>query len=67
MQISYVDKGKASRELTDMITRTSSQTHKPLRALEKGDLSYKREFNGKTLVKINDLCEVIKVRQRGES
>ena len=62
-----VEKGKASRELTDMITRNSSQTHKPLKALEVGDLCYKREFDGKKLVKIDNLCEVIEVRKRNES
>ena len=52
-----VEKGKASRELTDMITINSSQTHKPLKALEKGDLCYRREFNGKKHVKNDDLCK----------
>ena len=50
-----------------MITRNTSQTHNPLKAFEKGDFCYRREFNGKKLVKIDDLCEVIKVRKRGES
>ena len=62
-----VEKGKASRELTDMITRNNSQTHKPLKALEVGDLCYRREFDGKKLVKIDNLCEVIEVRKRNES
>ena len=62
-----MSKGKSSRELTDMITRNSSQTHKPLKALEKGDLCYRREFDGKKLMKFDDLCEVIEVRKRGES
>merc|ERR1711873_90380 len=62
-----VNKGKALRELTDIITRNTSQTHKPLKALEKGDLCYRRKFDGKKLVKINYLYEVIKVRKRGES
>ena len=44
-----------------MITKNASHTHKPLKALEKGDLCYRREFDGKKLVKIDDLCEVIKV------
>ena len=60
-------KKKASRELTDMITRNNSQTHKPLKALEVGDLCYRREFDGKKLVKIDNLCEVIEVRKRNES
>ena len=50
-----------------MITKNASHTHKPLKALKKGDLCYRREFDGKKLVKINDLCEVIEVRRRGES
>ena len=62
-----INKGKALRELTDMITRNASQTHKPLKALEKGHLCYRRELDGKKLVKIDDLCEVIKVRKGGES
>ena len=41
--------------------------HKLLKALEKGDLCYRREFDRKKMVKINDLCEVIKVRKRGAS
>ena len=61
-----VEKGKASRELTHMITRNTSQTHKPLKALEKGDLCYRREFDGKKLVKIDDLCEIIERRKQGE-
>ena len=59
-----VEKGKSSRELTDMITRNSSQTHKPLKSLELEDLCYRREFDGKKLVKIDNLCEVIEVRKR---
>ena len=62
-----INKGKASRELIDMITKNASHTHKPLKALEKGDLCYRRKFDGKKLVKISDICEVIKVRKRGES
>ena len=62
-----IEKGKAARELTDMITRNKSQTHKPLKALEVGDLCFRREFDGKKLVKIDSLCEVIEVRKRNES
>ena len=50
-----------------MITRNKSQTHKPLKALEVGDLCFRREFEGKKLVKIDSLCEVIEVRKRNES
>ena len=62
-----VEKGKAARELTDMITRNKSQTHKPLKALEVGDLCFRREFDGKKLVKIDSVCEVIEERRRNES
>merc|ERR1712082_327022 len=62
-----IEKGKAAQELTDMITRNKSQTHKPLKALEVGDLCFRREFDGKKLVKIDSLCEVIEVRKRNES
>ena len=62
-----VEKGKAAQELTDMITRNKSHTHKPLKALEVGDLCFRREFDGKKLVKIDSLCEVIEVRKRNES
>ena len=50
-----------------MITKNASHTHKPLKAFEKGDLCYRREFDGKKLVKIDDLCEVLEVRKRAES
>ena len=62
-----VNKGKASREITNMLVKNTKHTHKPLKALEKGDLCYRREFDGKKMVKIDDLCEVIEVRKRGES
>merc|ERR1712240_232597 len=62
-----VEKGRASRELTDMITRNKSQTHKPLKALEVGNLCYRREFDGKKLVTIDNLCEAIEVRKWNES
>ena len=46
-----INKGKALREITDMITKNASHTHKPLKALKKGDLCYRREFDGKKLAK----------------
>ena len=42
-----VDKGKAQRELTDMVTKNSTRTHKPVRALHLGDLVYRCHFDGK--------------------
>ena len=50
-----------------MITRNKSKTHKPLKALEVGDICFRREFGGKKLVKIDSLCEVIEVRKRNKS
>ena len=62
-----VDKGKAHRELTDMVTKNSTRTHKPVRALHLGDLVYCRHFDGKKTSRIDSLCEIIEVRNHGES
>ena len=62
-----VDKGKAHRELTDMVTKNSTRNHSPVRALEVGDLVYRRHFDGKKTLEIENLCEVIEVRNHGES
>ena len=47
--------------------KNKSQKHKPLKALQVGDLCYRREFDGKKLVKVDNLFEVIEVRKRNES
>merc|ERR1711873_82037 len=62
-----VDKGKAHRELTDMVTKNSTRTHKPVRQLQLGDLVYRRHFDGKKTLRINSLCEVIEVRNHSKS
>ena len=62
-----VDKGKAHRELTDMVTKNSTRTHKPVRALHLGDLVYCRHFDGKKTLRIDSLCNIIEVRNHGES
>merc|ERR1711867_49320 len=62
-----VDKGKAHRELTDMVTKNSTRTHMPVRALHLGDLVYRRHFAGKKTLRINSLCEIIEVRNHGKS
>merc|ERR1712240_4019 len=62
-----VDKGKAHRELTDMVTKNSTRTHKPVCALHLGDLVYHRHFDGKKTLRIDSLCEIIEVRNHGKS
>ena len=62
-----VEKGKAHRELTDMVTKNSTRNHSPVRPLEVGDLVYHRHFDGKKTLEIENLCEVIEVRNHGES
>ena len=56
-----VEKGKAHRELTDMVTKNSTRTHKPVCALQLGDLVYRRHFDGKKTLRINSLCKIIEV------
>ena len=62
-----VEKGKAKRELKDMVVKNATKTHKPVRPLQLGDLCYHRHFDGKKTLRIESLCEVIKVRKSGES
>ena len=62
-----VDKGKAHRELTDMVVKNATRTHKPVCQLQLGDLCYRRHFDGKKTLRINSLCEVIEVCNHGES
>ena len=45
-----VNKGKAAREITDMLVKNATHNHKPLKMLEVRDLCYRREFDGKKLV-----------------
>ena len=62
-----VEKGKAKRELTDLVAKNSTRNHSPIRPLEVGDLVYRRHFDGKKTLEIENLCEVIEVRNHGES
>ena len=62
-----MDKGKAHRELTDLVVKNATRTHKPVRQLQLGDLCYRRHFDGKKTLRIDSLCEVIKVRNHRES
>ena len=62
-----VEKGKAKRELKDMVVKNATKTHKPLKPLNIGDLCYRRHFDGKKTLRIESLCEVIEVRKSGES
>ena len=62
-----MNKGKAYRELTDMVTKNSTRTHKPVCQLQLGDLVYRRHFDGKKTLRIDSLCEIIEVRNHGES
>ena len=62
-----VDKGKAHRELTDLVAKNSTRNHKPVCALNLGDLFYRHHFDGKKTLRIDSLCEIIEVRNHGES
>ena len=62
-----VEKGKAKRELKDMVVKSATKTHKPARPLQLGDLCYRRHFDGKKTLIIDNLCEIIEVRKSGES
>ena len=50
-----VDKGKAARELKDMVVKNTTITHKPLKPLNLGDLCYRRHFDGKKTLRIESL------------
>ena len=65
--VSQSSQGKASREVTDIVTKNSTRTHKPVRAFQLGDLVYRRHFDGKKTLIIDNFCEIIKVRKSGES
>ena len=49
-----------------MLVKNATHNHKPLKMLEVGDLCYRREFDGKKPVKIENMCKAIKIRKRGE-
>ena len=62
-----VNKGKAVRELKDMVVQNATKTQEPLRPLNLGDLCYRRHFDGKKTLRIESLREVIEVRKNSES
>ena len=62
-----VNKGKAAREMKDMLTKNCTKNHKPLKPLSVGDMHYRRHFYGKKTLRIESLCEVIEVRKSRES
>ena len=62
-----MEKGKAHRELKDLVVKNTTMTQKPVKQLQVGDLCYRRHFDGKKTLRIDSLCEVIEVRNHGES
>ena len=62
-----IDKGKAARELKDMVVKNVTKTHKPLKPLNMGDLCYRRHFDRKKTLRIENLSEIKEVRKNGES
>ena len=50
-----------------MVVKSATKTHKPARPLQLGDLCYRRHFDGKKTLIIDNLCEIIEVRKSGES
>ena len=50
-----------------MVVKNATQTHKPIKPLQVGDLCYRRHFDGKKTLRIESLCEVIEVCKSGES
>ena len=42
-----VEKGKAKRELKDMVVKNATKTHKPIKPLQVRDLCYRRHLDGK--------------------
>merc|ERR1712101_77326 len=50
-----------------MVFKNATRTHKPVCQLQLGDLCYRRYFDGKKTLRINSLCEIIEVRNHGES
>ena len=62
-----VNKGKAAREMKDLLVKNSTKNHKPLKPLSVGDLCYRRHFDGKKTLRIESLCKVIEVCKSGKS
>ena len=62
-----INKGKAAREIKDLLVKNSTQNHKPLKPLNVGDLCYRLFFDRRKPVRIESLCKVNKVRESRES
>ena len=60
-------KRKGKKILKDLVVKNATRTHKPVKQLQVGDLCYRRHFHGKKTLRIENLCEVIKVCNSGES
>ena len=60
-----INKGKAAREMNDLVIKNATKNHKPLKPLSVGDLCYRRHFDGKKTLRIESLCEVIEVCKSG--
>ena len=50
-----VEKGKAKRELKDMVVKNAKKNNKPLKTLNIGDLCYRRKFNSRKTLRIESL------------
>ena len=62
-----VNKGKAAREIKDLLVKNTTKNHKPLKPLSIGDLCYRRHFDRKKTPRIEILCKIIEVRKSRES
>ena len=51
-----VNKGKAAREMKDLLVKNSTKNHKPLKPLSVGDLCCRRHFDGKKILIIESLA-----------
>ena len=62
-----IKKGKAAREMKDLVVENSTKNHKPLKPISVGNLCYRRHFDGKKILRIESLCKVIEVCKSIES
>ena len=62
-----VGEGKAARERKDLITKCKKQSTNPLPPLKKGDMCYRIKLDGKKETLIHNPCEVVQIRNHGES
>ena len=62
-----VEAGKAARERRDLVTKCEKQSTNPLPPLKKGDMCYRIKLDGKRETLIHNPCEVVQIRNHGES